>query len=374
MVADGAEREPRFTWDDIDGWVAQGLMAPEQARAIRRFVENGELAPALPHRGARSPGSGREQEESHGFNLITIAYYFGGLLILLAYTFFVGLAWEDLGAGSQAAIALGTIGGLWAIGGGLRRAGYDIGGGLLVFAGTGIVPLGVYTLLKLFGLWPDDSNTDAYREFYQEIAPAWVTLELISILVTLAVLWRVRFPLLTLPLAFWTWFLSMDLSRWIARSEDRDWGNREQAVGLAVGLLTLALGGFLQRRYGLSWSRWFYLFGHLAVIVDASALALDEDAGGLRLLYPLLFLAFVVLSVRLQERTFLVFGALGCYAYASYLAFEVFDGALGFVFALAAIGLTVVLSAVAYQRFVRQALEEWLGRRRPPAASLGSRP
>ncbi|MDP9355353.1 MAG: DUF2157 domain-containing protein, partial [Chloroflexota bacterium] len=98
------------------------------------------------------------------------------------------------------------------------------------------------------------------------------------------------------------------------------------------------------------------------------------DAGGLRLLYPLLFLAFVVLSVRLQERTFLVFGALGCYAYASYLAFEVFDGALGFVFALAAIGLTVVLSAVAYQRFVRQALEEWLGRRRPPAASLGSRP
>ncbi len=371
-MGNGTQRERHFTWDDVEGWVAHGLLQAEQARAIRRFVEGGGAA--LPSQGARSVGPGREQEERHGFNLITIAYYFGGMLILLAYTFFVGLAWEDLGAGSQAAIALGTIGGLWAIGGGLRRAGYDIGGGLLVFAGTGIVPLGGYTLLKLFGLWPDDSATDSYREFYREIAPAWVTLELISILVTLAVLWRVRFPLLTLPIAFWTWFLSMDLSRWITRSEERDWGNREQAVGLVVGLLTLALGGVLQRRYGASWSRWFYLFGHLAVFFNASALALDDDVGGLRLLYPLLFLAFVVLSVRLQERTFLVFGALGCYAYASYLAFEVFDGALGFVFALAAIGLTVVLSAVAYQRFARQALEEWLGRRRPPASSLGSRP
>lgn len=166
----------------------------------------------------------------------------------------------------------------------------------------------------------------------------------------------------------------MDLSLWITRSEERTWGDREQAVGLAVGLLTLAVGGLLQRRFGLSWSRWFYLFGHLAVFVNASALALDEEASGLRLLYPLLFLTFVVLSVRLQERTFLIFGALGCYGYASYLAFEVFDGALGFVFALAAIGLTVVLSAVAYQRFVRPTLEEWLGRRRPPASSLGSRP
>ncbi|MDP9369354.1 MAG: hypothetical protein M3Q03_13955 [Chloroflexota bacterium] len=372
MTRNRAQRDRGFTWDDVEGWVAHGLLQPQQARAIRQFVESGE--PAVSVQGARSSGPGREREESHGFNLITIAYYFGGLLILLAYTFFVGLAWEGLGAGSQAAIALGTIGGLWAIGGGLRRAGYDTGGGLLVFAGTGIVPLGVYTLLKLFDLWPDDANINAYREFYREIAPAWVTLELISILVTLAVLWRVRFPLLTLPIAFWTWYLSMDISRWIACSEDRDWGNREQAVGLAVGLLTLALGGVVQRRYGASWSRWFYLFGHLAVFFNASALALDEDVGGLRLLYPLLFLAFVVLSVRLQERTFLVFGALGCYAYASYLAFEVFDGALGFVFALAAIGLTVVLSAVAYQRFVRQALEEWLGRRRPPASSLGSRP
>ncbi len=372
MVANGAEREPRFTWDDIERWVAHGLLMPEQARAIRRFVEGGEVA--LAERGRRPLAPPESREERSGLNLVTIAYYFGSVLILLAYTFFVGLAWEDLEVGSQAAIALGTIGGLWAIGGTLRRFGYAIAGSLLIFAGTGIVPLGVYTLQKLVGLWPDGSNTDAYREFYREVAPAWVTLEVTSVLVTLAVLWRVRFPLLTLPIAFWTWFLSMDLSRWIARSEERDWGNREQAVGLVVGLLTLALGGVLQRRYGASWSRWFYLFGHLAVFFTASALALDDDVGGLRLLYPLLFLAFVVLSVRLQERTFLVFGALGCYAYASYLAFEVFDGALGFVFALAAIGLTVVLSAVAYQRFVRQALEEWLGRRRPPASSLGSPP
>lgn len=200
MVANGAEREPRFTWDGIERWVAHGLLMPEQARAIRRFVEGGQVA--LAGRDRRPLAPPESWEERSGLNLVTIAYYFGSVLILLAYTFFVGLAWEDLGAGSQAAIALGTIGGLWAIGGTLRRFGYAIAGSLLIFAGTGIVPLGIYTLQKLVGLWPDGSNTDAYREFYREVAPAWVTLEVTSILVTLAVLWRVRFPLLTLLIAF----------------------------------------------------------------------------------------------------------------------------------------------------------------------------
>ena len=61
----------------------------------------------------------------------------------------------------------------------------------------------------------------------------------------------------------------------------------------------------------------------------------------------------VVLSVRLQSRIFLVFGALGCHAYVSYLAFKLFADSLGFPFALAITGLLIVLSAVAYERVGR---------------------
>src|SRR3712207_8745536 len=46
---------------------------------------------------------------------------------------------------------------------------------------------------------------------YRTIDAAWISLEIVSIAVTLLVLRWIRFPLLTLLLAFWSWYLSMDL-------------------------------------------------------------------------------------------------------------------------------------------------------------------
>ena len=63
-----------------------------------------------------------------------------------------------------------------------------------------------------------------------------------------------------------------------------------------------------------------------------------------------------------------MFGALGCYACVSKLAFDVFAGSIGFVFGLALVGLLVVLSAVAYQRYA----QPWLTRQLAPAAAARS--
>jgi hypothetical protein len=350
--------EPRFTWADLEGWAARGLIRHDQLAAIRDALSAAPLAVAAPVEGA--PRVRREREA--GFNLVTIAYYFGGFAILLAYTIFVGLQWEAIGRTGQAVVAFGTVGGLWAAGALLRRAGYVQGGNLLIFAGTGIVPLATYTAFRLTGLWPSADDADAYREFYRTIAASWVYLEVISIAVTLVVLWRTHFPLLTLLLAFWGWYLSMDLVKWLTGRESWHWGSTEWLVGGGVGLVELGIGVGLQRWRGRQdFSRWFYIFGHLTVLTNASALALDEGVG-LGLLFLLLYLGFVVASVWLQARVFLVFGALGCYAYACYLAFDVFNGALGFVFGLAAVGLLIVLTAVGYQRYVR----DWLERRLAP--------
>jgi hypothetical protein len=87
------------------------------------------------------------------------------------------------------------------------------------------------------------------------------------------------------------------------------------------------------------------------------------NEGGLPgLLFLLFYLAVVAASVWLQSRIYLVFGALGCYGYISYLAFSEFEGALGFAFALALTGLAIVLGTVAFQRFVRPNLETALAR------------
>lgn len=342
-----------FTWADVEQWVEKGLVTPDQARAIRKHVEEtGSVAEQVQ--------AGPEQRT--GLNLVTIAYYFGGFMILFAYTIFMGLQWESLGYVGQSAVSLFTILALWVIGILLRRAGFVRAGSLLVFAGTGIVPLLVYTLERVTGIWPPESRY-SYRDFYRVIAPAWVYIEVTSIAVAAIVVWRIRFPLVVLLIAFWWWFLSMDFTRWLANSPTWTWDDREKIVSTLMGVAMLALGVFLQQRTRKDYSLWLYIFGHFIVLWHLGSLTLDKQ-GPLGLLFLLVYLAFVIASVWLQRRVFLVFGAIGCYSYISYLALNVFQGAMGFVFALASVGLLVVLTAVGYQKFVRHWLEQRLQRYR----------
>ena len=360
-----------FTWRDMEHWVARGLLQTEQLRAIQAYVADGRVAvPAsagIPAPADIRPPVGN-RERPAGLNLVSIAYYFGAFIILLAYTLFMGLRWEILGAGGQALIASGTVIGLWAAGMLLRRLGYQLGGNLLTFAGTGVVPLAVYSILRFAGLWPDSIDARADRDFYRMIDGHRLVLEAASAAIALLIAWRTRFPLLTLLVAFWGWYLSMDLTEAMTGRDNRDWGPVEWAVGLIVGLVMLAIGVWQQRRTGSqAWSRWLYLFGHIVVLGNLGALALDAGAL-LGVLFLAVYLGFVVASVWLQARTFLVFGALGCYAYVSKLAYDVFEGSLGFVFGLALVGLLIVLSAVGYQRFVGP----WLAQRLTPTTGAGA--
>jgi hypothetical protein len=345
-----------FTLADLEQWVEKGLITPEQLTNIRSHIE--------------AAGSVAEQvqagpEQRKGLNFVSLAYYFGGFMILLAYTIFMGLQWESLEFTGQIAISLFTIVVLWAIGYFLQRSGFRIAGGLLIFAGTGIVPLFVFTVQRALGIWPDD-QTYAYMEFYRIVAQTWILLELISIGVAVIVIWRVRFTLISLLIAFWTWFLSMDITRWVSQSDYWTWSDREQIVSTTIGVGMLGLGVWLQRRTKQDYSFWFYLFGHIIVLSHLSALTLNRE-GFLGIVYLAVYISFVVASVWLQRRVFLVFGAIGCYSYLSYLAFRVFEGALGFVFALGVIGLLIVLTAVGYQKYLRSWLENQLARYRVAA-------
>ena len=354
-----APTDPRFTWTDLEYWTGLGLLQPEQLTAIRAHLTEEQAA-----RLTVAPAT-TVQERRAGFDLVTVAYYFGAFIILLAGTIFVGLQWEDMGRPGQFAAAWSAVAGLWLLGAYLRRAGHQLGGNLLIFAGTGIVPLGVYTLLRLLNLWPDSADAATYQAFYRTIDAAWLLLEVASIAITLAVIWVVRFPLLALLLAFWGWYFSMDLTELVTGHDDFAWGPTEWTVGALVGIAMLAVGVWLQRRLGgQEWSRWFYLFGHIALLGNLTALALGNDhLPGV--LFLAVYVGFVVASVWLQARVFLVFGAIGCYAYVAKLAFDVFDRSLGFTLVLALVGLLIVLATVGYERYV----QPWLARRLAPRAA-----
>ncbi|MBA2276725.1 MAG: DUF2157 domain-containing protein [Chloroflexia bacterium] len=341
-----------FTWADLERWADEGLIARSQIAAIRAAEPEAIARPPVP--------TSQPREARHGLNFVTVVYYIGAFLILFAYTVFMGLQWEGLSPAGQFTLALVTVAALLGIGAVVRRAGYEIGGGLLIFAGTGIVPLVVYSFQHMAGLWPESGPEFHYEDFYDVISSAWVFMEVITILVTIAVLWWVRFPLLVLLLSFWLWFLSMDLARWIVGDDEFDYSGTEQVIGVLFAVATLGVGVALQRRGLRDYSFWLYLFGHLMLLPNLGDWALDEDQRALRgIVFLLVYVAVVAASVWLQSRIFLVFGAIGVYCYVGYLAFEIFEDALGFTFSLAFIGLLLILGAIGFQRYLQP---WWSGR------------
>ena len=118
--------EPRFTWADLEQWADHGLIRFDQVTAIRAHVagESGPTPPAGHPRATDISDRLVSKESRAGLNLVTIAYYFGAFMILLAYTFFLGLQWDELGRAGQAVAACGTVAGLWLIGRLLHEAEY----------------------------------------------------------------------------------------------------------------------------------------------------------------------------------------------------------------------------------------------------------
>lgn len=320
------------------------MLTTEQIASIRREIESNQTTEPV-RRGRK-------------LDLVTIAYYFGAFMVLFAYTVYVGLQWEELGPTGQLVVSAGSLLALCVIGATLRRSGFVLPGSLLIFAGVGITPLVAYSAERVLGIWPIGSLPPSYQAYYLVIGPAFVYMELAAIAAAAAAAWLIRFPLLTLLVAFWTWFLSMDLTRLITQSTTWSWNEPEKVVGLAVALVLLGVGIALQMRARRDYSFWLYLFGHLLLIGNLSSLAFEYE-GWLGLAYLATYVLIVVASVWLQRRVFLVFGALGVYSYVSYLAFRIFEGTLGFVIACATIGLLLVFGAIAYQRF----LGPWLAGR-----------
>ena len=117
---------------------------------------------------------------------------------------------------------------------------------------------------------------------------------------------------------------------------------------------------------------WLYFFGMLDFWGALSSMSSDSEPR--KIGYCALNLGFVVLSVLLRRRVFLVFGALGVNAYLVHLAWRVFEKSMVFPFVLTLLGLAIISAAVYYQRN-RAAIELriegwvplWLRELLPPA-------
>jgi hypothetical protein len=331
---------------DFSRWAGEGWLPEEQAARLRAALRTDPAGVA---------------EGAKGLNLLTVAYYFGALLIIGALGWFLFDQWDGLGPGG-----ILLVSGLYAfvfagIGYVLRfKRGFVVAGGILFACAVWMVPLATWAAQKLLGVWPQQ-DPGAYHSYYVWINGSWIVIEWATILVGLAVLRQVRFPFVTFPIAFALWFFSMDVAAIALRDADPSYEVRSWC-SVVVGVVMLALAYAADRQFPEDLSFWCYLYGLLAFWGGLSSLPPHGELG--RLLYFAINVALGFLGIYLMRAMFLVFATMGVLGYLSHLAGTVFRSSAFFPVIVAAIGIAVILGAVALQR-QRARLDAALDRYRP---------
>jgi hypothetical protein len=296
-------------------------------------------------------------EQSKGFNLVTVAYYFGAMLMIGACGWFLGDKWEELGSTGILVTALiyATVSlslGLW-----LRAKGFVVGGGLLVTVAVCLVPLITYSVEDILGFWPAEDPGD-YKEYYPRIHGSWIVMELATIVAGFIALRFIRFGFLTAPIAFSFWFFSMDVAAFVLGDDSLDWNSRAW-ISVVVGLITILIGYGLDRTLhkqseprSEDFAFWCYLFGLMAFWGGMTSMDSDSEIG--KAVYALINIGLIGIALKLKRAVFLVFGAVGVHIYLGHLAYTVFKDSFLFPFVLAFLGLSLIIVTILAQRYLSQ--------------------
>lgn len=338
---------------DFDRWTRGGWLTDEQAERLRAELR------------LHAPDAA---EGPKGLNLLTVAYYFGALLVIGALGWFLYDQWDGLGPGGILAVSCLYAFVFAGTGYVLRfRRGYATAGGILFACAVWMVPLATWASQKLLGLWPA-GDPGSYHSYYVWINASWIAIEWATILAGLVVLRWVRFPFVTFPIAFALWFFSMDVAAVVLREASPSYEVRSWC-SVVVGVVMLAIAYLADRRFREDLSFWCYLYGLVAFWGGLSTLPPQGELG--RFVYFAVNLALGFLGVYLMRATFLVFATMGVLGYLSHLAGTVFRDAAFFPAIVAAIGVAVILGAVALQRH-RARLDAVLDRYRPRRLRLAA--
>jgi hypothetical protein len=346
-----AERELFLTPADIRRAAAEGVLQDKDAERLIGWGYEQRFNRTLLPDARPEPAP----ETRKGLNAVTVAYYFGAMLMISACAWFLGDKWEDLGSPGVFGTVLVYMLVAVALGRFLRARGYVVGGGLLITVAVCLVPLLTYTVEDMLGLWPAE-RPGAYEEFYPRVHASWIVMELATMAAAAVALRYVPFGFLTAPLAFSFWFFSMDVAALIFGRELS--GGQRSWVSVLVGALTMLVGYGLERAHRRpevprteDFAFWCYLFGLLAFWGGLTSMNSGSEIG--KIVYALINVGLIALGVRLRRGVFIVFGVLGVHVYLGHLAYEVFKDSVLFPFALALLGLSVILVTVFAQRYLR---------------------
>ena len=288
-------------------------------------------------------------------------YYLGAMIVIGAMSWLMNTAWDifrGFGLFSIAAVYAAVF--CWLAWYFKQKS--TVLSGLFVVMAVCMTPVGVFGLQSGLGLWPfEDPGT--YRSFYRYVRGGWFMMELASISVGIFSLRYSRIPFAMMPIAFFLWFTSMDITPIIAGA-DYNWDVRKQ-VSIVFGLVMLGMALAVERWQKIDYAKWLYIFGTLTFWGGLSLLQSDSELS--KFIYCLINVGLMICGVLLNRKVFMVFGGIGFFGYLGYLSWSVFQNSIAFPFALTVLGLLVVYLGWVYhkkydviQRYVRNIMPKFI--------------
>jgi hypothetical protein len=336
----------RFDSNDLERWVAAGIITADQRNAMLADVKGrGPLPGAL--------------------DMSTLLYYAGGILVLVAYSVFLGLQWEELKEEGRVAIAAASMAFFAAVSFTLLRSErFRLPGELLTVATVAITPLLTFAVLDAAGLWPHEPTNwhfyhewqawdQAHLDYVGDLQRARLGMAAASLAVAVVVLCLVRSPFVAAAAAVGLGWLAVEGGQ-VATGPNIDefeWGTAVSLLLATAGAVIVALGVALHGRTQRDYTTWLYVLGLTGLVGGLWGRAVDSDALGWGVGFLVVAVLVLLLSIPLQQRLFAIVGVAAAYSYFGKLVFDVFEGSAVAALAMAALGLAIVAMGMLYQRF-----------------------
>ena len=294
------------------------------------------------------------------FNIENFLYYFGGFIVITTATFYLGSIASLFGVAGMLAFTILYFVLFVEIGNFLWNKDKKTPGGLLYVCAVSIVPLIVWEFENLIGIMPKDLNR--YEDFHVLIRSGYIFMELATIFVGFAFFKFRKFPLLTLPICFAMWYLSMDIVPFLLGHglTAPTWGMKNTASCIfSLIMLWYAVKLDKNNKSSEDCSHWLYnfgatmLWGSIISIISHYRYYNNPDKWIIELTYFLAgFFSFVYMciSIIIKRRVFMVWGAIGFWSYLGYLSFNVFEDTPLFPIVLIIFGLSLIFSGVYYSK------------------------
>jgi hypothetical protein len=293
------------------------------------------------------------ERETPSFKPAHILYYLGGMIAIGAMTLFMTLGWEQFGgmgllliSACYGVIALTLTEFL------LRRLNQSLPAGILATLAVVMVPLAVYGLQHVLGLWPSDTSSRlAYRDYHTHIDWRWIFMEFATLAAGAVALWRYRLPFLVLPIAVTLWYMSMDLTPLLFGGDASVFfSDRGKLVSVCFGLTMMAIAFCVdvRTRQAKDFAFWLYVFGVLTFWGGLTSMNSNSEIG--KLIYCCVNLFMIAVGAALARRVFAVFGGIGVAIYLGHLSHDLFKNSMLFPVALTAVGLAVGAAGLFWQR------------------------